>query len=509
MWKASHGAHGASGVNTRFDTYCASYTHYDPIVISFWYTTILPFLRRWWPLVLVLLVGLVLRLALWEQLPRQGWISDEAEYLASASWLAQARFSWYDGWLWTRAPLYPLFVAVHLGLAGQSWSLLFAAQIGLSLLSVALIYGLCWRITGPPLSHKGPRAGGEGFHLPALLAGLAAALYLPFAVGSQLLLSETLYLVLILGMVLALQVWNDGYGWLILAAVLLGLACLTRGLTLGFIPLAGLWVWWTGRQRFYRRPLAAAAVFLLVCGLTIGPWSLYASRTYGGPILIDTTGSYNVMLGARTAYDDASSDKAVRQFALALLDEQLSPAEREALVQEACLWHAGDAALQQALATPVSNITQAQRQQLMLAEGLCLLRAAPLAFVGKSLSELVALFQMNYTGAERMSGGFSVGRLPYWYSLGLFLLEDTLYLLLLPLGIVGWAYARRVFVTSVTGLVGLWWLYHGLTAPLLFAINRFRLPLMPLVMVYAAIALTVLLRRHASAWDGPGGHSLR
>ncbi|NJO07641.1 MAG: hypothetical protein HC876_20165 [Chloroflexaceae bacterium] len=60
------------------------------------------------PLMLVLLVALALRLALWDKLPRQGMIGDEAEYLAAADWLANGRgFAWYQGWLWTRAPALP------------------------------------------------------------------------------------------------------------------------------------------------------------------------------------------------------------------------------------------------------------------------------------------------------------------------------------------------------------------------------------------------------------------
>src|SRR5215203_6177241 len=69
------------------------------------------------PLLLVLLAALALRLLLWGQIPRTGLISDEGEYLSAASWLAQGRnFSWYQDYLWTRAPIYPLFVAVHLRL---------------------------------------------------------------------------------------------------------------------------------------------------------------------------------------------------------------------------------------------------------------------------------------------------------------------------------------------------------------------------------------------------------
>src|SRR5207247_1794563 len=102
----------------------------------------------------------------------------------------------------------------------------------------------------------------------------------------------------------------------------------------------------------------------------------------------------------------------------------------------------------------------------------------------------------NYTGAERFANGFGAGRMPRWYTLSLFLLDDTIYVLVLPLAVIGWALLRRrtkdegrrtkdehcpsSFVfgrSSLVVLIGLWLLYNIAVAPLLFAINRFRLPL--------------------------------
>jgi 4-amino-4-deoxy-L-arabinose transferase-like glycosyltransferase len=463
---------------------------------------------RWLPLLLVLLCALALRLALWDNLPRQGMISDEAEYLAAADWLAHGRgFAWHQGWLWTRAPLYPLFLAAHMWLFGFALTPIYLSQVALSLLNVALVYVLARRIVGGIWS--------------AALAALLAGLYLPFAAYPQMILGETLYISLLLGLFVVLGSWAARLGAgstlsgaqaarLALAGVLLGLATLTRGLTLGFVPLVLLWAAWTARRA---GGLRAAALLALVCALTIAPWSLYASRLYGGPVLVDTTGAFNLLLGARTAYDGQRSDAPTRQFVLALLDEDLTQEERRDLLADsaendgACLWRTDDPRLRAALERPPGEISQAERQSLMLAEGLCLLRAAPGAFVGKSAAELVDLFKINYTGAERLSGGFSLGRLPPWYALALFVLDDTLYVLLLPLAVLGWGVAalRREHSAGsaalpLTALVGLWWLYNVLTAPLLFAINRFRLPLLPFACIFAVVALawlvTWLWRRH-------------
>ncbi len=459
--------------------------------------------RRWLPLALVLLAGLLLRLALWDNLPRQGFISDEAEYLAAANWLALGRgFTWHQGWLWTRAPLYPLFLAAHLRVFGtEQIAPIYCTQLILSLVNVVLISIITLQA-----------GGGRG--RPALLAAGLATLFLPFATHPFMLLSETLYLTLLLGAWAILGQWAGRSGGLLLAALaggLLGLATLTRGLTLGFLPLVALWMVWArhvslcrfsppGRVGRSVAPLVSrilpAGVFLLVCGGVVLPWSLYASNIYGGRILVDTTSAYNMLLGTRTAYDGSRRDTPVRQFVLALLDERLSGAERREMVSDSCLFQQHDEHLLAAMEQPAATLTQGQRQQLMMTEAWCLFRAAPTAFLQKSLGELVSFFQINYTGDERMSGGFTLGRLPRWYTLALFLLSDTLYVATLPLAVFGWARIRQQTRrrqgeagAALAGLAVLWAGYILLTTPLLFAINRFRLPLLPFVFVYAALAL--------------------
>ncbi len=492
---------------------------------------------RHWPLLLVLLPALLLRVALWDNLPRTGLISDEAEYLAAADWLAHGRgFTWHQQWLWTRAPLYPLFLAGHLRLFGLNLQAIYATQTLLSLLNVGLVYWLALQISNASgIAWPRQRRVAAG-------AGLCAALYLPFAVYAQMLLSETIFLTLLLGAFVALGAWAapDGQSKsgraLIAPAVaggLLGLATLTRGLTLGFLPPAALWVWLVGRRSRNggtadrNRQLATIALLLFLgCALVvILPWSFYAGRLYGGRIVVDTTGAYNLMLGARTAYDGERRDAPPRNFVLALLDPQLTPEARRVLLEDACLLRQNDPRLLAALDRPVGEITQGQRQQLMLAEGLCLLQARPWAFADKSLGEFIDLFQINYTGAERLTDGFTLGWLPRPYTLALFLLDDTLYVLVLPLAVLGWAMADRAVrrqqttnrnsrfsvlssrFSALSSLILLWWLYNLLTAPLLFAINRFRLPLLPFAFIFAAYFLLANGKRGDREGKTAGGCS--
>ncbi len=489
-----------------------------------------------WPLWLALALALALRLALWGQLPRLGLISDEAEYLAAADWLAVGRgFAWHTQYLWTRAPLYPLFLAAHIALFERDLAPIFITQSLLSLINVALIYLLGLRL----------RLGGERRRLAAGLAAGLSAIYLPFASYTQLLLSETLFITLLLGAFVALSLWAEAIehaevssekasggrsglvegGLVALAGGLLGLATLTRGLTLGFVPIVALWVLWltwrsTAASSLWAR-LRPFCLLIAAFALLLLPWSLYASRAYGGAIVVDTTGAYNLALGARTAFDGGRSDEPTRNFVLALLDPSLDADKRRELLTArraadgsllrggSCLYESGDPRLLAALERPPASITQGERQALLNAEARCLLRAAPLAFATKSLTELVDLFAINYTGDERLSKGFALGRLPRWYVAALFLLDDTLYVLCLPLAVLGWAAVRReqergtplsaashlaLPASHLSLLIGLWLLYNIAAAPLLFAINRFRVPLMPFVFLLATHGLMALPR---------------
>ena len=507
-------------------------------------------LPSWAILALAVLLGLALRLALWGTIPRTGLISDEGEYLSAAAWLSEGRgFDWYQGYLWTRAPLYPLFVAAHMRLFGQFLAALYASQIILSLLQIVLVYLLTGRLT-PDWRIRGT-------------AALLTALFLPLALYTQIALSETLYITLLLAGFLALEragsvsnseSWHQATDnrqtgshsqaspmlpthpspfsqlfYALLAGMLFGLATLTRSLTLGFLPFVVLWLLRTGSKSEVQHTTTQNSklktqnlklktlVFILATLLVMLPWTAYNSWLYGGPVLVDTSGSFNVLLGARTAADGKRSDAQVRDYVLGLLGQPQS-----AVVSQICR------------AYPGQLPSQAARQSAMTSEGLCLIARTPLAFAQKSLSELVDLFQINYTGAERFTNGFSTGRLPGWYVLLLFVLDDTLYVFSLPLALIGWAVIRRqrpvaqhpkgsvqhgkalqqqeglnqaagtlsnihnddylalpkthtgpgvsVFThqpSALAGLIGLWWLYNLLVAPLLFAINRFRVPLMP------------------------------
>src|SRR4051812_8304927 len=95
-------------------------------------------------LALPLIAALAMRLLAWYTLPYRTQISDEGEYLAAATWLAQGRgFSFYKDWIWTRPPVYLLFLAAHIKLFGPGNLVpIRISQVILSVVSVGLTMAL-------------------------------------------------------------------------------------------------------------------------------------------------------------------------------------------------------------------------------------------------------------------------------------------------------------------------------------------------------------------------------
>ena len=205
----------------------------------------------------ILLAALVLRLAVWWMLPYRDWISDEAEYWNAAAWLASGKgFAFFDGWIWTRPPLYLLFLAAHIKLFGLTG--MWAARLTQALLGVLLV----WQVMC--LARRLAPSGGE--RRVSLIAGWAMALSYSFASFAFFLLGETFFLVLFVAALLALLRWREAgphpdpglkpgaegtkplrrlagvWGWLVIAGVLFGLSALTKALVLTFMPIVAAWV---------------------------------------------------------------------------------------------------------------------------------------------------------------------------------------------------------------------------------------------------------------------------
>jgi 4-amino-4-deoxy-L-arabinose transferase-like glycosyltransferase len=123
-----------------------------------------------------------------------------------------------------------------------------------------------------------------------LVAAGIAALWPPFLLIATSLLSENLFLPLMLGALAAVVHWRDDprARWLVAAGVLVGLCALTRsnGIVLA-VPLAlGVWT----RSRSFAQAAALAGVAVLV----VLPWSIRSTIVVDAPVTVSTQGGYAV-----------------------------------------------------------------------------------------------------------------------------------------------------------------------------------------------------------------------
>lgn len=256
-----------------------------------------------WTLVLVLLLALGLRLLLWAQ-PLHQPANDEVEYIAVARDLLAGRgWAFYEGYRWLRAPLYPLFLAGSLWLAGGDLHRAALPNIALSVANVYLACRLARALVGV-------RA--------APLAALITAVLWTNVTFASLYMAETLFTFLFqAGLLCLLRAADErgtrderrgARGWAAGAGALLGLAALTRSAILMFLPLAALWLLSVRRpslrdqkEDFPERAsppwpprVARSLAFLVAAGLTIAPWTMRNALAYGEPILVETGLSYNL-----------------------------------------------------------------------------------------------------------------------------------------------------------------------------------------------------------------------
>jgi Dolichyl-phosphate-mannose-protein mannosyltransferase len=142
----------------------------------------------------------------------------------------------------------------------------------------------------------------------ALTALGVAAVFPPLIVVGAALLSEALFVPLLLGAVAAVLAGRDrpGLGWPLAAGLLFGAAVLTRSAGLALAPLLA-WGIWSGGPRTLARP----AVLLAVAALCCVPWVLRNAAAFDdGPILTTQTGyvaggTYNDVSKADPVYPAA------------------------------------------------------------------------------------------------------------------------------------------------------------------------------------------------------------
>jgi 4-amino-4-deoxy-L-arabinose transferase-like glycosyltransferase len=216
-------------------------------------------------LVGALALGLLLRAGLVLRYPSVALWHDETLHYVMSVVAANVDAPVLGHW----PPAYEVFLGALFRLAGPELSAARWAQVGLSTLSIACVYGIA------------ARAGGRR---AARIAGLACAVHPSLVAYSHYLYSETLFIAL-----LAASVWlyfrccePPRRSGLVGAGVLFGLAALTRSTALYFLPVWLAWLAWRRREELPR-----AALFALAALAAVLPWTLRNAVVLGELMPVD------------------------------------------------------------------------------------------------------------------------------------------------------------------------------------------------------------------------------
>jgi len=253
--------------------------------------------RFWWAVGLLLLLGLALRVLY--VLHTQNFVArvDARSYDYLAKTLAKGH-GWGYGTSAYRPPGYPIFLAgiyLLVGIPHQvnpSWTDARLVEAVFSTIGVGLIGLMAWQVAG--------RAA-------ALIALFIAALYLPLVLVGDSLMSESLFVLLVLiatNCALRARVARRRWWWIVAAGVFSGFAALTRGNGL-VVGIALALVVWTVRPRWSWRALAAPLVLVLVMCLTISPWTIRNANAQHA--FIPVTTELGTTLGG--TYNDTAAKK--------------------------------------------------------------------------------------------------------------------------------------------------------------------------------------------------------
>lgn len=216
-------------------------------------------------------------------------------------------------------PLYPLFLAAIYAVEGQSIPAVRLAQALLSGVAVWLTYWL------------GRRLAGRGV---GLIAASIVAVYPFFIYYASQLLTETLFITLILGVfALALRAEETRRpAWFAALGLACALAALCRAEALLFGVALVVWSGWRALASHSRRA-QLAALGLGAMALVMSPWVVRNQLTLGAPILTTTKLGYNLY---KYYHPQMTADQTVRSVPFPDLDDLTEP-QREAVMRAQAL----------------------------------------------------------------------------------------------------------------------------------------------------------------------------
>jgi 4-amino-4-deoxy-L-arabinose transferase-like glycosyltransferase len=438
-------------------------------------------------LVLILLAAFLVRGgALWaarNALP----VFDEQDYLMRAEALLDGKgyVGSYQSWVLHDAsrllvdlpqypgayqpPGYPTFIAAILAVSGRSVFAVKLAQVLLGTLTVALVYWIGSRWFEP-------RCG--------LVAAGLCAVYPNLIAFSHYVWSETLFIFLLLLAVALLTTTRDGmpsHKVALLTGMILGFSALTRSLAVSVMAILLGWFLFENR-RAWRGAVVRSFLVAVGAAAVIAPWTLRNYRVHDGFVLIDTNGSFNLWRGnerwafaTRPARPEGSYKPPFQAIPLQPVGFQ-SPALMLAQIQDR---------LGNPRPTDLELVACARR---LAWESI---REHPRTFVQRAKYKVIDMWNPT-SFLLRHFRLRAYGPVAPWVEITASWAAVLGYLAVMGFGSIGIASSLNRSRTLLTlALVA----YCTAVSVVAFGLTRFRLPLMPFIMVFAGYGI---LKIHAA-----------
>lgn len=236
------------------------------------------FVARHRPLIAILVVGFVIRF-IWLLYAHPDPVSDYWVYYRMGENILDEGFIGVDGPSALLLPAHPILLAGLMLVSRNVWWLSFAMVL-LSTAACLLIYFLVRRLTGR--------------ELVALVATAISAVSPGFVVYSPVLGTEHLFVVLMLGTILVtLSLAEHTRGRAVAAGVLAGLAVMTRGEMVFYLPvLLGL-IWFGLGIIDPMKRMRLIALFVGAMTLVVSPWLIRNSEVIDPAVGLSTVSGMN------------------------------------------------------------------------------------------------------------------------------------------------------------------------------------------------------------------------
>lgn len=324
-------------------------------------------------------------------------------------------------------PLYPYFVAVPLYLTGSLQAVKWL-QVAVAVLLV------------PAVGRVGMQAFGTRV---GVAAGAMAAFYPELVWFAAHFWMENLFVVLVwwgFERLLAADA-SARTGSALAAGVLWGLAVLARETLLYFVPLGAVWLVWSRRAEGGGR---RAAALVLGTVLVVSPWTWRNWVAFGAFIPVSTAGGLNLFQGN-------------------------APLSREEVYDEYYSVPGRLEQYQNAMRRGIESIRERQ----------------PTWFFEKLVEQMPMFWEAESMAAIHIKRG-GYGAVPPAWAIVFALILLVPYLALLPPFVAGLAGARQ---GRVQGLLAGFLVYYNLIHVVTHGFNRYRMPVMPVVFLFASWAL--------------------